>query len=148
MRIWSESNGVWKSVAMGRVRQLSSLPDGRVFAVVGGRGEMADGKPLITQDGQQWESYAIAVNSNKRLPALTNPTIPLHQFMREIHSGAYFFGKGPGEMVWSNIIGWVLAALSMTGLWMWLKIQQHKSKKRAMARGIQTNLVSNIDCKG
>jgi hypothetical protein len=51
--------------------------------------------------------------------------------MRELHSGAFFFGKGPGEMAWSNVMGWVLVLLSLTGLWMWGK--RERERRRALA---------------
>jgi uncharacterized iron-regulated membrane protein len=82
---------------------------------------------MVTDDGQEWLPYGRAVISNKALPALDNPSVALHQFMRELHSGAYFFGKGPGEMIWSNVLGWILVLLSLTGLWMWWKTQQQKA---------------------
>jgi uncharacterized membrane protein YciS (DUF1049 family) len=66
--------------------------------------------------------------------------------LREIHSGAYWFGKGIGEMIWSNILGLVLASLSLTGLWMWLKVERQKAIKRvkfnqqaALSAANQTN---------
>ena len=46
MAVWAESGGQWTPTKRGRVRQLSALPDGRVLTVAGGRGEMADGKPI------------------------------------------------------------------------------------------------------
>lgn len=122
MAVWSPTpNGDWKPLIRGRVRQLSSLPDGRVLAIAGGRGEMADGKPMATSDGLRWEPYIPVMKANRALPELENPKIALHQWMRELHSGAYFWGKGVGEMIWSNILGWVLAILVLTGLWMWIK---------------------------
>ena len=127
MAVWAEANGQWKPVLRGRVRQLSTLSDGQVLAIAGGRGEMAAGRPMVTDDGQEWLPYGRAVISNKALPALDNPSVALHQFMRELHSGAYFFGKGPGEMIWSNVLGWILVLLSLTGLWMWWKTQQQKA---------------------
>jgi uncharacterized iron-regulated membrane protein len=73
------------------------------------------------------------------LPKLENPTVALHQFMREVHSGAYVFGKGPGEMAWSNVMGWVLIALCLTGLWMWLKREKQRGeeRRRIQKRGAQ-----------
>lgn len=130
MAIWHERQGKWVPAQRGRVRQLSSLPDGRVLAIIGGRGEMADGRPLVTADGLVWESYVPAVQANKALPLLDDPKVALHQWMRELHSGAYFFGKGPGEMVWSNLLGWVLVALTLTGLWIWWKTERAKLRSR------------------
>jgi hypothetical protein len=127
MAVWVETNGVWKPVLRGRVRQLSILANGQVLAIAGGRGELAAGRPMVTEDGQKWLPYGRAMQSNKALPVLDNPRVALHQFMRELHSGAYFFGKGPGEMIWSNLLGWVLVLLSLTGLWMWWKVQQQKA---------------------
>jgi hypothetical protein len=90
MAIWTESDGAWEAVKRGRVRQLSSLPDGRVLAISGGRGEMADGKPMVTRDGTSWMPYKAAMQANAQLPKLENPSVALHTFMRELHSGAYF----------------------------------------------------------
>jgi uncharacterized membrane protein YciS (DUF1049 family) len=33
-------------------------------------------------------------------------------------------------MIWSNLLGLVLASLSLTGLWMWLKVERQKAIKR------------------
>ena len=133
MAIWTEVDGAWQAVRRGRVRQLSSLSDGRVLAIAGGRGEMADSRPMVTSDGENWQPYKPAMMANKQLPALENPTVALHQFMRELHSGAYFFGKGPGEIIWSNVMGWVLVLLSLTGLWMWFKRERQKMAAKAIA---------------
>jgi hypothetical protein len=146
MAVWSQADGQWKSLLKGRVRQLSTLASGQVLAIAGGRGDMADGKPMVSSDGQQWQPYQKALMANSAMPPLENPRVALHQFMREIHSGAYWFGKGIGEMIWSNILGLVLASLSLTGLWMWLKVERQKAIKRvkfnqqaALSAANQTN---------
>jgi hypothetical protein len=137
MAVWVEQNGEWVAVRRGRVRQLSTLSDGRVLAISGGRGEMADGRPFVTSDGDNWQPYKPAMQANKKLPELIEPKVALHQFMRELHSGAFFFGKGLGERVWSNVLGWTLVLLSLTGLWMWVKSQRQKAKERAaLAQGV------------
>ncbi len=133
MAIWADRDGTWTPTRRGRVRQLTTLPDGRVLAISGGRGEMADGKPFITPNGVDWMPYMPAMKANAQLPPLENPRVGLHQVMREMHSGAFFFGKGPGEMIWSNIMGWVLTLLSLTGLWMWIKAERVKARKRLAA---------------
>lgn len=140
MALWvRQDDGQWNAVKRGRVRQVTRLPDGRVLVIQGGRGEMADGKPWITSDGVTWDIHKRAMMSNKQLPKLENPTVALHQFMREVHSGAYVFGKGPGEMAWSNVMGWVLIALCLTGLWMWLKREKQRGeeRRRIQNRGAQ-----------
>ncbi|HQR86759.1 MAG: hypothetical protein B7Y59_10835 [Burkholderiales bacterium 35-55-47] len=131
MAVWVEKDGEWTAVRRGRVRQLNTLSDGRVLAISGGRGELADGRPFVTSDGDNWQIYKPAMQANKKLPELTEPKVALHQFMRELHSGAFFFGKGLGERVWSNVLGWTLVLLSLTGLWMWVKQQRQKAKERA-----------------
>ncbi len=146
MAIWSHSGGSWNAVKRGRVRQLSNLPDGRVLAISGGRGEMADGRPMVTRDGEEWQMYKPAIQANKRLPPLENPSVALHQFMRELHSGAYFFGKGLGERIWSNVIGWVLVLLSLTGLWMWLKRERQKTRElKPVSTPAPSNAVPQLD---
>ncbi len=134
MAIWTERGGRWMPTQRGRVRQLSTLADGQVLAIIGGRGEMADGKPLISADGRDWQPWTVALKANNTLPPLENPKVALHQWMRELHSGAYLFGKGPGEMIWSNVLGWVLATLCLTGLWIWLKTESAKLKSQARKR--------------
>lgn len=131
MAIWAEVGGEWTAVRRGRVRQLVPLAGGGVLGISGGRGEMADGKPFFTKDGEDWQPYGPAMRANKQLPKLDDPKVALHQFMRELHSGAYFFGKGTGEMAWSNLMGWVLVLLSLTGLWMWVK--RERERYRALA---------------
>lgn len=133
MAIWAQVDGEWTAVRRGRVRQLVPLVDGGVLGISGGRGEMADGKPFFTQDGENWQPYVPAMKANKQLPKLEEPKVALHQFMRELHSGAFFFGKGPGEMAWSNVMGWVLVLLSLTGLWMWVKRERERRRASAPA---------------
>jgi hypothetical protein len=131
MAVWVRADdGSWNAVKRGRVRQLLRMTDGRVLAIVGGRGEMADGKPWITGDGRKWEIHKLAMMSNKQLPKLENPSVALHQFMRSIHSGAFVWGKGLGEMAWSNVMGWVLIALCLTGLWMWFVREKQRADER------------------
>jgi hypothetical protein len=131
MAVWTEQGGVWQTGPRGRVRQLSTLPEGQVLTIAGGRGEMAAGRALVTTDGVEWKVYGRAMKANKALPPLEHPSVSLHQWMRELHSGAYFLGKGPGEMVWSNLFGWVLTLLSLTGLWMWWQLERRKARERA-----------------
>jgi hypothetical protein len=131
MAVWTEVDGAWQAVKRGRVRQLSQLGDGRVLVIAGGRGEMADSKPMASRDGTTWVPYLPAMQANQLQPKLDAPSVALHQFMRELHSGAFFFGKGPGEMVWSNLMGWILVLLSLTGLWMWFKREKQKAIERA-----------------
>lgn len=130
MAVWVMKGSEWTAVKRGRVRQLNNLPNGDVLAIAGGRGEFADGKPWVSQDGNEWNIYNKAIMLNKQLPALENPTVALHQFMREIHSGAFVLGKGIGEMIWSNVLGWVLLVLSLTGLWMWRRKERIKRNER------------------
>lgn len=130
MAVWSNTPEGWKSQLKGRVRQVSSLAGGQVLAIAGGRGDMADGKPMFTADGSHWQPYQPILQANSQLPALENPRVALHMFLRELHSGAYWFGRGLGEMIWSNILGWILAGLSLTGLWMWWKVERQKANKR------------------
>lgn len=136
MAIWEETSGAWTPVRRGRVRQLTTLPDGRVFVVIGGRGELADGKPFVSDKAGEWKIFMPAMKANELLPKLEDPRIQLHQLMRELHSGAFFFGKGPGERIWSNVLGWVLVLLTLTGLWMWLKAERVKARKRVTKKHI------------
>lgn len=124
MALWSGQDGPWQVHSRGRVRQIGNLADGRVFAVAGGRGEMANGRALSTEDGINWTPYGPAMQANKSLPAIAEPRVALQQWMRELHSGAYFFGKGKGEIGWGNAMAWTLALLSLTGLWIWWRSQR------------------------
>lgn len=128
MAIWVEQAEQWHVVQRGRVRQLGNLADGRVFVMIGGRGEMANSKPMVSHNGQDWQPWGQAIAANHTLPALEHPQVALHQWMRELHAGAYFLGKGPGEMVWGNVLGWTLVLLCLTGLWIWLKTERAKLK--------------------
>lgn len=147
MAIWAEVDGTWTAVRRGRVRQLASLADGSVLGISGGRGEMADGKPFFTRDGENWQPYGPAMKANKQLPKLEDPKVALHQFMRELHSGAYFFGKGTGEMVWSNVMGWVLVLLSLTGLWMWVKRERERGKQAAPVKTAATPTSADVQAR-
>lgn len=134
MAVWTlAEGGQWKAMLRGRVRQLASLADGRVLAIAGGRGEMAAGRPMVSADGIQWTPYGPAMKAARALPPLENPTVPLHHFMRELHSGAYFVGKGPGEIAWSGVLGGVLGTLTLTGLWMWLRTERRRAAERRAA---------------
>lgn len=126
MAVWVNTEGKWSPPLKGRVRMLSRLPNGNVLAIVGGRGEFANGQPMITEDGVNWHTYQIAVSSNQLMPPLTDGKIPLHMFMRELHSGAYFVGKGLGEWIYNSFMGVMLIILIITGFVMWLKATLRK----------------------
>lgn len=68
--------------------------------------------------------YGRAMQANKSLPALEHP-VALHQFMRELHSGAYFIWQRPGNGL-ERSLG-VVDCACPDGLWMWWKIQQQKA---------------------
>ena len=145
MAVWSSTEDGWKSQLKGRVRQLTAQSGG-VLAIAGGRGDMADGKPMFTLDGIHWQVYQPVMQANSKLPILENPRVALHLFIRELHSGAYWFGKGLGEMIWSNILGWILTALSLTGLWMWWKVERQKANKRVkFAEMAQSQAASSLE---
>lgn len=131
MAVWVLQDGAWVAMQRGRVRMLSRLTNGSVLAIVGGRGEFADGKPLITDDGVHWKPYQTAIQANSQMPPLTDPSVALHMFMRELHSGAYFFGKGLGEWLYSGAIGILLMVLLITGMMMAIKILAKKKHRKA-----------------
>lgn len=134
MVLWSHADDEWREVRRGRLRQLSALRDGSVLAIVGGRGEMANGKPFASRDGFEWHPYRPAMAANKRLPPLVDPTVDLPMLMRELHSGAFFFGKGRGEIVWGNLLGAVLLLLCLTGLWMWVRRELARARSKRLHR--------------
>lgn len=134
MAVWEKAGDTWAPVRRGRVRQLTTLPDGQILAISGGRGELAAGNPFVSNSAGNWKPFMPAMKANAALPRLENPRVSLQHFMRELHSGAYFLGKGPGEMIWSNIMGWVLVSLTLTGLWMWLRAEVVKARKRVAKR--------------
>ena len=143
MAVWIPMPKGWKPELRGRVRQLFRLSDDRAFVIVGGLGELADGKPMVSANGVQWQPYEKANLANAALPPLQSPTVPVQQWARELHSGAYFFGKGPGEIGWNTVFGIVLGLLCLTGLWVWLKNERQKAGRhqthKAMPREASTH---------
>jgi hypothetical protein len=127
MAIWHYQNNKWTAVKRGRVRELLILSDGSVLGISGGIGELADSKPFITKDGVTWQPYILAMKANEQLPKIDNPKIPLHQFMREIHSGVYFFGKGSGEIIWNGFFGFIILVVSFSGLLIWYKRKRNRN---------------------
>ncbi|MCU0756685.1 MAG: PepSY domain-containing protein [Xanthomonadales bacterium] len=136
MAIWIPAERGWKPELRGRVRQLMRLNDGRVLAIVGGRGELANGKPMVSADGVNWAPYETANNAQSRLPRLENPEVPIQQLARELHSGAFFIGKGPGEIFWSITFGLILGLLAITGLWMWIKSERQKAGRHQHGKSV------------
>jgi hypothetical protein len=130
MAIWVYEGDAWKSPLKGRVRMLSKQQNGNILAIVGGRGEFADGKAMLTQDGIHWAPYQTAITANELLPALSDPQVALHMFMRELHSGSFFFGKGMGEWVYNSTIGAILLMLLITGMIIWIRMMIRKHYHR------------------
>jgi len=137
MAVWAEQDGAWTAKLRGRVRQLTRLPDGSVLAIAGGRGEAAVGKPMVTMDGRQWDPYPVEARGSGFPAPNDDRRVPLAQLLRDIHSGAAFFGV-EGARWWSLALGWILVLLALTGLWLWRNHERMGSTQRAAGMGRQS----------
>lgn len=131
--VWSLVNGEWQVGVRGRLHTLSTQADGSVVAVAGGRTELSATRPMISRDGVTWEMLRPAMMASKMLPPIDDPRVSLTAFARDLHTGGTFFGRG-GEIWWDNILGGVLAAIGLTGLWIWLKNERRKVQVRAASK--------------
>lgn len=130
--VWSNVNGTWQAGVRGKLHTLTTLADGSVVAVSGGRTELSPTRPMVSKDGVTWEPLRPAMMASKMLPPIDNPRVSLTALARDLHTGGTFFGRG-GELWWDNILGAVLAAIGLTGLWIWLKNERRKVQVRAAA---------------
>jgi hypothetical protein len=130
MAVWAMQDGKWQPSRRGRVRNLMGLPDGSVFAIVGGRGDAAESKPFVSADGVHWQPAAQANQAVAQLPAQTDARVPLVQLVRDLHSGVFIVGQA-GSRWWNMLLGVVLSTLGLTGLLMWLRTERRKTQVNA-----------------
>ncbi|MGE3512939.1 MAG: PepSY domain-containing protein [Vicinamibacterales bacterium] len=131
--VWSLVNGTWQVGPRGRLHTLSTQADGSVVAVSGGRTELSATRPMISRDGVTWEMLRPAMMASKMLPPIDDPRVSLTALARDLHTGGTFFGRS-GEIWWDNILGGVLAAIGLTGLWIWLKNERRKVQVRSVVK--------------
>ena len=123
--VWSFANGEWQAGVRGRLHTLTTRHDGAVIAISGGRTELAMTRPMISTDGVTWEPLRPAMMAGRQLPPSNDPRVSLTAIARDLHTGSTFFGRS-GELWWDGILGGVLAAIGLTGLWIWLKNERRK----------------------
>lgn len=131
--VWSLVNGKWQVGVRGKLHTLATQADGSIVAVSGGRTELAATRPMISRDGVTWEPLRPAMMASKMLPPIDNPRVSLTALARDLHTGGTFFGRS-GELWWDNILGGVLAAIGLTGIWIWLKNERRKVQVRAASQ--------------
>lgn len=92
-------------------------------------GDAADDQPGRCDLG----TAPAAMMASKMLPPIDNPRVSLTALARDLHTGGTFFGRS-GELWWDNILGGVLAAIGLTGIWIWLKNERRKVQVRAASQ--------------
>lgn len=123
--VWSFVDGEWRAGVRGRLHTLTTRHDGAVIAISGGRTELAMTRPMISTDGVTWEPLKAAMMAGRQLPPSTDPRVSVTAIARDLHTGFTFFGRA-GEVWWDTLLGGILAAIGLTGLWIWLKNERRK----------------------
>ena len=93
------------------VQGISRLADGQWLAAV------KDVGALTSADGRQWQPWS----GNQALRQVHGQTVKPYTFgklVMDLHTGKAIFGKA-GEWVWIDLLGVALAALGLTGVWVW-----------------------------
>jgi hypothetical protein len=117
--VWARGVSGWTLTYKGRVRQLSSQVDGSALVLTMARGDTSGQQTYVSHDGVHWASDSTLLAALDRSPIDDAPTVPLNQLVKEIHSGAYLLGRGPGEMAWGSLLSSGLALVMSAGLWVW-----------------------------
>lgn len=95
----------------GDVHGISRLVDGQLMASVKDLGA------LHSRDGLSWNAWA----GNEALLAAQGDVAKPYTFgklVMDLHTGKAFFGKS-GEWLWIDVLGFTLALLGLTGVWVW-----------------------------
>lgn len=95
----------------GDVHGISRLADGQMMASVKEMGAMH------SRDGLSWNAWA----GNEALLAAQGEVVKPYtvgKLVMDMHTGKAFFGKA-GEWVWIDVLGFTLALLGLTGVWVW-----------------------------
>nr|WP_298168831.1 PepSY domain-containing protein [uncultured Pseudomonas sp.] len=95
----------------GDVHGISRLADGQLMASVKDMGAMQ------SRDGLSWNAWA----GNEALLAAQGEVVKPYtvgKLVMDMHTGKAFFGKS-GEWVWIDVLGFTLALLGLTGVWVW-----------------------------
>ncbi len=93
----------------------------------------------VTQDGLGWDELAAgtkvrwsqpqALSSELKAKTLpfARPSMPIEQILIDVHSGR-LFGRFGVYVI--NLVGLAALALSITGIWMWYRINQSRKKRK------------------
>ncbi|HLA32904.1 MAG TPA: hypothetical protein VJ047_17925 [Pseudomonas sp.] len=95
----------------GDVHGISRLADGRLMASV------KDIGALHSRDGLSWNAWA----GNQALLAAQGEVAKpysIGKLVMDLHTGKALFGKS-GEWLWIDVLGFTLALLGLTGVWVW-----------------------------
>ncbi|PKM24849.1 MAG: hypothetical protein CVV09_12095 [Gammaproteobacteria bacterium HGW-Gammaproteobacteria-13] len=95
----------------GDVHGITRLADGQLMASV------RDIGALQSRDGLSWNAWA---GNDALLAAQGEVAKPytIGKLVMDMHTGKAFFGKS-GEWVWIDVLGFILALLGLTGVWVW-----------------------------
>ena len=105
--LYRQDRDGWQLLLQGNIQGLSIGQDGTLAAVLRDRGLLQS-----VDSGASWQSVALPP-----LPATPEP-LTLGRLVRDLHTGAAFFGKR-GEWLWIDLLGISLLFLGLSGATLW-----------------------------
>lgn len=119
--VWLGRDEDWHQVLRGEVWQIAGAPDGTLRAVLKDRGLLES-----TDGGLRWQ-VAPAMAALDALPRAPMEELTLGKLVMDLHTGKAFLGKN-AMWLWIDVIGVVMAFLSVTGIYLWWRGLRRKSQ--------------------
>lgn len=119
--VWLQNAGGWRKVQKGDAWNASLNPDGALAVTLKDQGV------LTSLDGRSWARDESAGTALAAIPAENRMTKPvtLGNLVMDLHTGKAFFGK-EWEWIWIDLVGLVMAFLTVTGVYMWWRGEKRK----------------------
>jgi ligand-binding sensor domain-containing protein len=119
MGVWLNSNDSWKLIYKGDA--WSANMQGVELAV-----SVKDKGIIRSADGINWQEHKALKTAMKTMSKQAmQGRISLEKLNMDLHTGKAFFGKS-AEWIWIDVIGFVLAFLSGTGIYLWWRGERRK----------------------
>lgn len=119
--VWVERDGRWMRSIEADAWNASLRPDGGVTVALKDEGLM------VSRDGVSWTADATVARALAALPAgAEGEATTMHKLVMDLHTGKALLGKR-AEWIWIDLIGFAMALLALTGVYMWWRGERRKA---------------------
>lgn len=118
--LWRETREGWQKMASGEAWNLSTAPGSTLLAA------FKNGLMKSQDGGASWQQDEATMTALAARPmGMEKEAFTLNHLVMDLHTGKAFFGK-EAEWIWIDLIGAVMAFLTLTGIYLWWRGERRK----------------------